>query len=204
MRAGPLTRGLTGELISTLRLIERRHGDEAMLADPHWSLLKLNPQKQRGYMELLQEHYPSIESYFPVYSRVVRPHGVRKAREVVRPVYPGYVFLRSKQGEHVDTNTDIYHICTSMPVNAKWVRFGGKIEAIPGFVIQRLRNLECTNQLVREVKYVNPYVPGARVRVHLPVQDILGVVVKMVRHNRALVDTPLGRATVQVHTLQIV
>jgi hypothetical protein len=190
---GPPT--IAGELVNTLRLIEKRHGDEAMLSDPHWSLLKLNPQKQRGYMELLQEHYPSIESYFPVYRRVCRPAGVRKAREVVRPVYPGYVFLRV-------VDQDIRGP-VSMPVSAKWVRFGGRIEAIPGFVINRLRTLESANELVREVKYVSPYAPGVRVRVHLPVQDIMGVVVKLVRHNRALVDTPLGRATVQVHTLQI-
>jgi hypothetical protein len=167
-----------------------------MLADPHWSLLKLNPQKQRGYMELLQEHYPSIESYFPVYSRVVRPHGVRKPREVKKPVYPGYVFLRVSDG---DLRGPV-----ALPVSAKWVRFGGRIEAIPSFVIQRLRGLEQANELVREVKYVSPYAPGVRVRVHLPVQDIMGVVVKLVRHNRALVDTPLGRATVQVHALQII
>jgi hypothetical protein len=194
---------ITGELVNTLRLIEKRHGAEAMAlgtegeqCNPHWSLLKLNPQKQRGYMELLQEHYPSIESYFPVYRRVCRPAGVRKAREVVRPVYPGYVFLRV-----VDQDL---RGPVSMPVSAKWVRFGGRIEAIPGFVINRLRTLESANELVREVRYVNPYVPGVRVRVHLPVQDIMGVVVKLVRHNRALVDTPLGRATVQVHALQIV
>jgi hypothetical protein len=167
-----------------------------MLSDPHWSLLKVNPQKQARYIELLSEHNPGIERYYPVYTKLSRPAGVRKAREVVRPVYPGYLFLRV--GDQ-DIRGPV-----SLPVVARWVKFGGKIEAIPGFVVERLRKLEERNELVREVKYVNPYVPGVRVRVHLPVQDILGVVVKMVRHNRALVDTPLGRATVQVHTLQII
>jgi hypothetical protein len=165
-------------------------------AGAHWSLLRVNPQKQQRYIELLGQYNPGIERYYPVYTRICRPSGVRKAREVVRPVYPGYLFLRVADGELRGP--------VSLPVSARWVRFGGKIEGIPGFVIDRLRKLEVANELVREVKYVSPYAPGVRVRVHLPVQDIMGVVVKLVRHNRALVDTPLGMATVQIHTLQIV
>lgn len=202
---GGLDTGITGELIQTLRLIESKHGADAMLNDPHlsndqfahayWSLLKLNPLKQRGYIELLGTHYPGIECYYPRYTRIGRPHGVRKAREMIRPVYPGYVFLRIRDQ---DVRGPV-----SLPVSARWVRFGGKIEAIPGYVVERLRKLEVADELVREVRYVNPYSPGVRVMVHLPVQDIRAVVVKLVGHNRCVVDTPLCRVTVPIHTLQV-
>jgi hypothetical protein len=91
----------------------------------------------------------------------------------------------------------------SLPVSARWVRFGGRIEVIPNFVIQRLQKLELDNELVREVKYVNPYTPGVRVRVHLPVYDVFGFIVKLVHGNRAVVDTQLCRVIVPIHTLQI-
>lgn len=196
MRAGPLSSGgLTGELIRTLRLIEKKHGADVMSNDPHWSLLKTNPQKQNGYVNLLTEHCPDIESYYPVYTRLSRPHGVRRPMKVVRPVYPGYLFLRIVDGEMRKP--------VSLPVSARWVRFGGKIEAIPGFVIQKLRSLEQAGELVREIKHVNPYVPGTRVMVHHPVQDIRAVVVRLVRGNRVVVDTQLCRVTVPIHTVQV-
>jgi hypothetical protein len=78
------------------------------------------------------------------------------------------------------------------------------VEAVPDFVIQKLRDLEKANELVREVKYVNPYYPGAQVRVHLPVGDLLAVIIRLVGRNRAVVDLPLGRTTVPIHRLQII
>jgi hypothetical protein len=92
----------------------------------------------------------------------------------------------------------------SLPVMARWVRFGGVVESIPNRVIEVLRDLEKRNELVREVKYVNPYYPGAKVRVHMPVCDLAAVIVKMVGRNRALVDTDLCRVTVHLHRLQVV
>jgi hypothetical protein len=119
---------------------------------------------------------------------------MRRAVEVQRPVYPGYLFLLV--GDR-DMRTPV-----NLPVRASWVRFGGVVESIPDRVIQKLRELERANELVREVKYVNPYYPGARVRVHLPVQDIMAVIVKIVG-KRALVDTPMCRITVPIHRLQV-
>jgi hypothetical protein len=198
---GPSIAEFTGVgLIQTLKLIESKHGADDMMAGSidnaaHWSLLKVNPQKQVGYVDLLGKHCPGIESYYPVYQKMSRPHGVRRPMKVVRPVYPGYLFLRVGDLD--------MHRCVSLPVSARWVRFGGRIEAIPNFVIQRLQKLELDNQLVREVKYVNPFTPGVRVRVHLPVYDITAVIVKLVYGNRAVVDTPLCRVIVPIHTLQI-
>jgi hypothetical protein len=187
---GQIAKGLIG----TLRLIER-NGAELMHDGPGWSLLKLNPQKQRGYVDLLKEHLPGVEAYYPRYSRMIRPHGARRPKRVERPVYPGYLFIMVGNGD--------MHGPVSLPVSARWVKFGGKVESVPGFVVEQLRKLERANELVREVKYVDPYVPGARVRVHLPVQDIHAVIVKLVGGNRVLVDTNLCRVTVPRHRIQI-
>jgi len=92
---------------------------------------------------------------------------------------------------------------TTLPVVARWVRFGGKIECIPEVVIQKLRKLEAGNELVREVKYANPYVPGTRVRVHLATGDILAVVVQL-RRGFVLCNLPLGRVFVPPHKLEVV
>lgn len=162
----------------------------------HWSLLKLNPQKQRGYVECLKEYLPGVEAYYPVYSRVVRPHGSRRAKEVKRPVYPGYLFVMVGNGGDM-------HGPVNLPVRARWVRFGGVVESIPDRVIQGLRRLEDNGDLVREVKYVNPYIPGTQVRVHLPVGDLFAVIVRLVSGNRAIVEMPLGRATVHLHRLMV-
>lgn len=183
-------------LIGTLRLIEKRHGAEAMPDDPHWSLLKLNAQKQNGYMSLLQEHAPGIESYYPKYEKLTRPHGSRRPVRVGCPVFPGYIFLRLGDQD--------MHVAVSLPVRATWVKFGGKVESIPGFVISRLRALESAGELVKEVKYVNPYYPGAAVRVHLEVEDIAAVIVKLVRGNRVIVDTKMCRVTVPIHRLRVI
>jgi acyl dehydratase len=78
------------------------------------------------------------------------------------------------------------------------------VEAVPDYVVKKLKELERANELVREVKYVNPYYPGARVRVHMPVCDLAAVIVKMVGRNRAMVDTDLCRVTVHLHRLQVV
>lgn len=192
-RVGSVGRGVVGQVPTCT---DNRDSVTGSAPPPQsWSLLKVNPQKQKNYLEMLGDFCPGVESYYPRYSRLGRPSGMRKTIQVERPVYPGYVFLRVLAGN--------MHRPVSLPVSARWVRFGNKIEVIPDYVIKRLQSLELANELVKEVRYVNPYVPGVRVRVHLPVQDILATIVKLVGHNRCIVDTPLCRVMVPVHTLQI-
>lgn len=204
--AGRTIAGDSGvRLVETLRLIASKGGGTMTTCGcthldagsaAHWSLLKLNPQKQRGYVESLHEYFPGIESYYPIYTKLSRPHGSRRPMRVERPVYPGYLFLKVREG-------DDWQAPVSLPVRARWVKFGGIVESIPDRVVQGLRKLEEAGELVREVKYVNPYVAGAQVRVHLPMQDLLAVIVRLVGKNRALVEMPLGRATVHLHRLQV-
>lgn len=162
---------------------------------PSWSLLRLSPQSQSRYVGIVGELYPEIELYYPVFECMIRPHGKARAVKVVRPVYPGYVF--AKEGAWSKNRL------TSMPVRAYWVRFGGEIESVSDRVVQRIKEFEGRNELVQEVKYVNPYRAGVSVRVHLPVADLLAVIVKTIGDTRVIVDLPIGRCAVPIHCLEI-
>jgi hypothetical protein len=126
----------------------------------------------------------------------VRPHGRRKTIKVLRPVYPGYVFARLGDWD--------MHELISLPVRAYWVRFGGVIEVVHDRVIQRVKEFEGRNELVREVINAgNPYRSGVRVYVHMDMADFVATVVKLVGGSRVLVDTPIGRGIVPVHSLEV-
>ncbi len=160
-----------------------------------WALLRVTPQSQERYIEDVDRFCPHVQCYYPVYMRTIRPHGARKIRKVPWPVFPGYLFMRV-------TNRDLSQL-VSLPVRAYWIRFGGVIDVIPDKVVERLRKLELAGDLIREVVYVNPYRSGVSVRVHLPVGDILAVVVKRMGE-RVLVDSPLCRVVVPGHLLEVV
>jgi hypothetical protein len=161
-----------------------------------WSLLKLNPQSQSRFVDYAHEWCPDVELYYPKYERMSRPHGSRKAMRVLSPVYPGYVFAR------VD-NRYVGGL-TRLPVRAWWVKFGGIVETVPGSVISTIRRYEQRNELVREEKHVNPYSPGVRVRVHMPVGDLFGVISRIYSVQCVQVSLPVGRAIVPVTALNIV
>ena len=156
-----------------------------------WGLLRLSPQSQSRYTKLIDEYYPNVEYYYPRYEVEVRPHGVRKVIRVLRPVYPGYVFMR--QGVEG---------ITKLPVRAYWVRFGGEIERVSDRVIERIRELEGSGELVREVRNECLYRAGVRVYIRLGIGDLVGVVCRMVGENRALVDVSVGKCWVPIHRLE--
>jgi|SRR6516164_1322886 hypothetical protein len=161
-----------------------------------WALLKLNPVSQDKYVRCIHEWFPRVETYFPIYSRVVRVRGSRQGVKVIRPVYPGYIFIRVDQG-------GVYGV-TRLPVRAWWVKFGGIVETVPGSVITTIKRYEQDNQLVREEQYVNPYRSGTRVRVRVDVVDLVATVVRLVQGGRALVDLPVGNCVVPISRLEIV
>ena len=143
----------------------------------------------------MDEHCATIEYYYPQYEVVVRPHGTRRAYKVLRPVFPGYVFMR----------VDSEGMCrvARLPVKGYWVKFGGEIESVPDRVIQRLKEFEGRNELIKEVCNVNPYRAGVRVYVHMDYADIRGIVVRLAGVHRAVVELPVGRAMVPVHCLEV-
>jgi hypothetical protein len=142
----------------------------------------------------MDEYCPEIEYYFPKYETEVRPHGARRPVRVTRPVFPGYIFVRNGEG---DTRR-----LTGLPVRAYWVQFGGKREEVSDRVIERLKEFESAGELVREVRYVNPYRRGVRVYVHMDVADLVATVVKVIG-NRALVEVPVGTCLVPIHCLEV-
>ena len=158
-----------------------------------WSLLRINPQSQSRYVGFVGEYYPDIEIYYPQYQRTTRPNKCRYPVKELRPVFPGYLFVRAG-GNYL----------TRLPVRAYWVKFGEDVEIVSQRVIDRLRDLEMAGRLVEEIIHVNPYRSGVRVRIHLPVGDILAVIVKLQGGTRALVDLPVGKCVVPIHCLEVV
>jgi transcription antitermination factor NusG len=161
-----------------------------------WTLLRLNPQKQSRYIEHVAENIPGVEMYFPVYNKTTRPHGRRQPLVVILPVYPGYIFA------NVDVNGEGIYSLIRTPIRARFIRFGPEISLIPDKVIVELRRLERLSMLMRE-SYVNPYTPGRKIRIHTPVADIAGIIIRLMNGDRVEVDSPIGRMTVKRHLVAL-
>jgi transcription antitermination factor NusG len=168
---------------------------EEMVQEP-WALLQLNPQIQDHYVNHVGEHNPEISLYFPVYTRICRPAKKRHPIEVISPVYPGYVFARIRTWE------SDYRAIVGTPYRVWFVRFGKNIALVRQSVIDKLTTLESRNELVVEVRKRNPYQPGVRVVVHLPVASILATIVR-VQGQMARVEGPLGPMSVRLSTVSL-
>jgi len=152
----------------------------------------LNPQKQTRYIDYVAEYHPEVETYFPVYNKTTRPHGKRQPIVVILPVYPGYVFV------NLERNGTEFHALARGPVKARFIKFGEDISIIPDKVIIELRRLERLSMLMREVQ-INPYTPGRKIRVHTPVADITGIILRLMNGNRVEIDSAIGKMTVKKH-----
>jgi transcription antitermination factor NusG len=163
-----------------------------------WTLLRLNAQNQTKYLEQVQEHMPDVETYFPTYEKITRPHGRRQPVVVIRPVYPGYVFAK------LDISGSDIRLMISLPVRARFIKFGGNVSTIPERVIHELRRLESLHLLVREIQRISPYAPGVKVRIHTPIADIQAIVIALVHGKRIRVDSPLGSVVVPIHQVSLI
>jgi hypothetical protein len=163
--------------------------------NPAWTLLRLNPTSQPRFLDHVATTFPDIPTYQPQYQKTTRPARKRHPIQTLHPVYPGYLFAQILDDKFI-------HQLTSTPVRAYFVRFGGKIGTVPDGVILELRRLESLNLLVHETPRPNPYSPGTKVLIHLPMSDIRGIIAMTLNQgSRAIVDTPLCRVLVPVHTL---
>ena len=165
----------------------------------NWTLLRLNPQRQDQYIEQVEENIPNVETYYPTFEKVTRPHGKRQPIVVIRPVYPGYLFARID----VEDGTSM-RLMMSMPVRARFIKFGPGVSRIPDRVICELRRLERLHMLVREIHRVSPYSPGVKIRIHTPVADISAVVIALLHGKRLKVDIQLGTLNVPIHQVTLV
>jgi transcription antitermination factor NusG len=165
-----------------------------------WTLLRLNPQLQTRYIYHVQEHVPDVETYFPCFEKITRPHGRRQPVVVIRPVYPGYIFAK------IDVDGQCIHMMTTLPVRARFIKLKGNglISTIPDRVIHELRRLENLRLLVREIHHISPYQPGVKVRVCTPVADIQAIVIALLHGKRIKVDSTLGVMSVPMHQVNLV
>ena len=164
-----------------------------------WTLLRLNAQNQDRYVSYVREHITDVETYFPTYEKITRPHGKRQPIVVIRPVYPGYLFAK------LDTDGKDVHLMISMPIRARFIKLkgDGAISTIPERVIHELRRLESLHLLVREIHRVSPYQPGVKVRVCTPIADIQAIVIALLHGKRIKVDSALGTMSVPIHQVSL-
>jgi hypothetical protein len=157
-----------------------------------WFLLRCNITAQMRYTNFVRDHHPEIQLYIPHYLRITRPHGHRHPITIPTPVYPGYIFAQ------FDPDTTPMSIITRSPTRAYYVRFNGTIAVVPDQVISKLQYLESQNLLMTEKIVQNPYKPGKKVIIHLPVADIQAIIVKMIGQYHLSVDTNFSRITVPI------
>jgi hypothetical protein len=160
-----------------------------------WTLLHLKPQSQIRYIDHLKTYHPAIEVYVPHHLVLCRPHGVRRPIEKSIPCYPGYIFANPNldSGEH-------YYL-THGPIRAYFVRFGAHIESIPSIIIERLKELESTHQLIPETP--DPYAPGNHVHVVTQTMDIRAIIVRLMTYDKILVDTPFCQIVVPLESVKL-
>ena len=167
-----------------------------------WTLLRLNPQSQQRYVEHIAEYVPEVVTYYPTYTRVVRPSGLRHPIQRILPVFAGYVFAR------VDMDSSCVHRLVSAPIRAYYIKLKAlpederTISTIPDKVIDMIKHMEVRNMLVTESVRENPYLPGRKIMIHHTSFDLCAVIV-MLRRGEVIADTSLGRVRVPVHTVTL-
>lgn len=158
-----------------------------------WTILRLNPMSQNRYLSHIHEYHPTIETYVPHYTKLSRPHGHRRPSPVERPCYPGYVFARP------DLNNGDHLSLIHTPIKAYYIRFTKTIESIPDSVISEIKRLESLKLLTPETE--SGWRPGQRVRVSTPTLEIRAIIVRLVAHDKMLVDTPFCQMVVPASAL---
>jgi hypothetical protein len=157
-----------------------------------WTLLRTQPANQSRFIETLEERFPEVEYYFPRYTTLARPARHRRPKQVIKPVYPGYIFAKP------DLNSgDQYHI-TRLPVRAFFIKFGRDIELIPDKVIETIKYMEKNLVYIQDHAPQTLYKAGCTLLIHTTMADITATLIR-ISHNRAIVDTNLGPMTVPLH-----
>lgn len=98
-----------------------------------WFIVCIEPQRETTVSAFMKGH--RIGCYSPEYTKVVRA-SVRATREVTRPLFPGYIFVRinnyQKQAGRV----------LATPGVRRFMRTATGLAVLPWFVIEQLRGVE--------------------------------------------------------------
>jgi transcriptional antiterminator RfaH len=123
-------------------------------ADPGaWIAITTHPHKERvAVMNLGQQGF---RTYCPMIRR--RTSHARKLRDVFRPLFPGYIFVR------LDVKRDQWRPILSTIGVRTLVRFGDKLGMVPEGFVSALQDRE-EDGAVRLPPARDAYVPGEKVR----------------------------------------
>lgn len=154
--------------------------------DHKWVVINTHPHKEHFALENLARQ--SFESYCPMLKRQVRH--ARKTRDVLRPMFPGYVFTA------VSRDMQLWRPILSTFGVRSVVRMGDKLGFLPNSFIQSLK--------VREVdgvisKPISPYKIGQNVRmVAGPFEGLVATIIEMNDNDRLVVLMELLNRPVKV------
>ncbi len=127
--------------------------DTAVRLDPPrpWIVLSTQPHRERFAVENIQNQ--NLEVYCPLIRRRIRH--ARKAMDVMRPLFPGYLFVA------VDPDRDAWRFLLSTFGVRSVVRVGDRPSTLDNQLIEGLRQREVNGAIV---KPVSPYNVGDKVK----------------------------------------
>ncbi len=122
-----------------------------------WFVIRTKPHREMNAR--LQYERQQYEVYLPIIRTVVRH--ARSKKEVLRPFFPGYLFLR------LDPETcDWISICSTYDV-AGPIRFGDEYVPVPDWVIDDLKAREIDGVICLQPVSPEWLVPGAAIGVRV-------------------------------------
>jgi transcriptional antiterminator RfaH len=139
-----------------------------------WVAASTHPHKEStAISNLMRQGY---EAYCPMVRK--RWRHARKVREVLRPLFPGYVFIAivpaRQRWRPILSTTGIRTL----------VRFGDSLGVLPHRFVETLRSCECEGA-VSIIHSVSGYAPGDRVRLcDGPFEGVIATVLSVEEHAR--------------------
>jgi transcription termination/antitermination protein NusG len=152
--------------------------------DESWFAIQVVPQHERKVASLLE--YKSYQSFLPVYKS--RRRWCDRVKMVERPVFPGYVFCRSKLNS-------IGKLWRS-PGVIRVVSFGAKPCPIPDAEIKALQRMTASERDI----CIFPYLTiGEKVRITGgPLSGVTGIITHFKRHSRLVISVDLIMRSVSI------
>ena len=151
-----------------------------------WAVVNTQPHRQLIACENLKRQ--EFLAYCPMVRRQVTH--ARRSREVLRPLFPGYLFVR------IDLNTQIWRPILSTIGVRSLVRFGEQLAFIDNDFIEGLKSREIDSAVARPA---DPYRIGQRLRItHGAFEGLIATIVEMDERDRVTVLMDLLSRPVRV------
>lgn len=148
----------------------------------------VNAQPHREHIALQNLARQEFEAYCPMIQRRVRH--ARRTREVLRPLFPGYLFVR------IDPDLQRWRPILSTHGVRTLVRFGDRLSFVEDGLVESLKARELEGIIVKPTE---PYRLGQQVRMHGgPFDGLAATIIDMDERDRLVVLMQLLNQSVNV------